>query len=334
MKFFLASGWIFLLGLLGPSPPTRVPAGTLKVSIQKSLPLLQASDATFIEKSRCVSCHNNSLTAITVAAVREAGIGVNEDIARQQVKAVAEYGESWRERLLQGISIPGGPDTVSYMLVGLHAANHGADPATDAMASFLLELQSPDGRWRIQANRPPIESSDVTVTATSLRALQFYGPKADRAAYENAVQSATAWLMLAQPKGTEESIFRILALNWAGASKAMIEASARQLVAQQLPDGGWAQLLHMQSDAYATGQALVALLEGAGLPADNRSIQRGIQYLLDTQLEDGSWHVKTRSTPIQPYFESGFPHGKDQWISIAATNWATQALALALRTEM
>ena len=31
---------------------------------------------------------------------------------------------------------------------------------------------------------------------------------------------------------------------------------------------------------------------------------------------------------IQPYFESGFPYGHDQWISQAATAWATIGLAL------
>jgi hypothetical protein len=30
--------------------------------------------------------------------------------------------------------------------------------------------------------------------------------------------------------------------------------------------------------------------------------------------------------PIQPYFESAFPYGHDQWISAAATNWAAMAL--------
>jgi hypothetical protein len=33
---------------------------------------------------------------------------------------------------------------------------------------------------------------------------------------------------------------------------------------------------------------------------------------------------------IQPYFDNGFPHGVDQWISAAATSWATMALTLAL----
>jgi hypothetical protein len=40
--------------------------------------------------------------------------------------------------------------------------------------------------------------------------------------------------------------------------------------------------------------------------------------------------VKTRSKPIQTYYESGYPHGKDQFISISAASWATIALALAV----
>jgi hypothetical protein len=32
---------------------------------------------------------------------------------------------------------------------------------------------------------------------------------------------------------------------------------------------------------------------------------------------------------IQPYFESGFPHGHDQWISQSGTSWAAMALAVA-----
>jgi hypothetical protein len=54
--------------------------------------------------------------------------------------------------------------------------------------------------------------------------------------------------------------------------------------------------------------------------------RRGVAFLLSTQHEDGSWYVRSRSIPFQPYFESGFPHGHDQWISISATNWAAMAL--------
>ena len=58
--------------------------------------------------------------------------------------------------------------------------------------------------------------------------------------------------------------------------------------------------------------------------------QKGVRYLLSTQLDDGSWYTKSRAVPIQPYFESGFPHGRDQFISAAATNWAVTALARTL----
>jgi hypothetical protein len=58
--------------------------------------------------------------------------------------------------------------------------------------------------------------------------------------------------------------------------------------------------------------------------------QRGITFLLRTQFPDGSWLVRTRSVPVQPYKDSGFPHGPNQWISATGTSWAAMALTLAL----
>jgi hypothetical protein len=88
----------------------------------------------------------------------------------------------------------------------------------------------------------------------------------------------------------------------------------------------------LASDAYATGQALVALKEAGAVDVSSPSYKRGIEFLLKTQLEDGSGYVKSRANPIQPYFESGFPHGRDQWISAGASNWAT-AMALVLASQ-
>ncbi|MGH9658764.1 MAG: hypothetical protein ACRD96_09480, partial [Bryobacteraceae bacterium] len=87
----------------------------------------------------------------------------------------------------------------------------------------------------------------------------------------------------------------------------------------------------LASDAYATGQALLALKESGALAANNAPYQRGVGFLLRTQLADGSWYVKTRAIPLQPLFESDFPHGQDQWISATATNWASMALVAAAR---
>src|SRR5262249_20673830 len=62
--------------------------------------------------------------------------------------------------------------------------------------------------------------------------------------------------------------------------------------------------------------------------AKHPAYRRGVQFLLKTQRSDGSWFVESRSLPVQPYFESGFPHGRSQFIPCAATGWATIALGL------
>jgi hypothetical protein len=85
----------------------------------------------------------------------------------------------------------------------------------------------------------------------------------------------------------------------------------------------------MTSDAYATGQALQAL-RLAGIAVTAANYKKGVDYLLKTQREDGSWFVESRGFGFQPYREYGFPHGRSQFISAAATSWAVMALAPAI----
>jgi Squalene-hopene cyclase C-terminal domain len=102
---------------------------------------------------------------------------------------------------------------------------------------------------------------------------------------------------------------------------------------EQNRDGGWSQLRGLNSDAYATGQVLVVLHEAGSVRTDDPQYQRGVRYLLETQEPDGSWLVHKRAVPINGYFESGFPHGKFQFISYAGTCWATMALSYATVTS-
>ena len=69
---------------------------------------------------------------------------------------------------------------------------------------------------------------------------------------------------------------------------------------------------------------------GAGRSRDEPGMEavyrRGVAFLLRTQMDDGSWYVRSRGMKLQPYFESGFPYDHDQWISYSATALATAAL--------
>jgi ankyrin repeat protein len=313
----------------GEPLPKPKPAGSPRAAVERSIPLLQRADVTFLRKSGCVSCHNNSLTAMSVSRVHSKGLPVNNEIASSQRKAIGTYIHGWRERVLQGDGIPGQTDTVSYILLGLAAANYPSDEATDALAYYVKRKQAPDGHWIIKDHRPPHESSEIQSTAVALRVLQVYGLKAHRADYDQAAQRGARWLENAQPVSTEDRTFQLLGLTWAAGNRDTIRNSARALLAEQRPDGGWAQIPTLRSDAYATGQALVALKDSGSLGVTDKAYQRGVQFLLNTQFEDGSWYVRTRSQPIMPLFDSDFPYGRDQWISTAATNWATMALASA-----
>ena len=302
------------------------PAGSVRAALDRSIPLLQRSDVTFIKKAGCVSCHNNSLTAMTVSAMRKSGLRVDEQIARAQLQATAYYLDANRERALQGLGVPGGGDTAGYVLLGMAAEKYPADALTDIWAQYMKNIQSPDGRWKCASLRPPLEASDFQTTAAGLRAVQVYGGKD-----KSAVQLASRWLERAQPRTNEDRAFQLLGLQWAGGGGEVAPKLARELLAMQRSDGGWGQLATLPSDAYATGQALVALAESGTLPVTSPAYRRGVQFLLNSQLEDGSWYVRSRALPIQPHFDSDFPHGKDQFISAAATNWAAMALASAGR---
>jgi ankyrin repeat protein len=317
-------------GKEGDAPPPPVlkpkPAASARAAIDRSIPLLQRSDVAFLKKSGCVSCHNNNLTAMTIAAARKQGVRFDDGIARAQVKAIAAYVDGSRERYLQGLSIAGGVDTTSYILLGLAAERWPSDPATDAMARFVKNKQRADGAWPSFAGRPPIESSDIQNTATAMRAVQVYMPKPQRAEYQKSIQLAAEWLAKQQPVTTEDRVFQILGLAWAGGRQQMVRRFGRELLKEQRSDGGWGQTSALPSDAYATGQALVALKESAAAAPSDAAYKRGAKLLINTQMEDGSWYVRSRTIPFQPYFDAGFPYGPDQFISAAATNWATMAL--------
>jgi ankyrin repeat protein len=308
---------------------TFAAARSPREAVSRAVPLLQRSDVQFLAKAGCVSCHNNTLTAMTVSAARAKRIPVDEQIASQQVKAIGEYVDSWRERVLQGIGIPGDADTISYIMLGLAAEKYPADAATDALARFLLRQQRADGHWDLLAHRPPIESSAMQVTAASMRALQVYAPRTQRAPYEAAIRRAAAWIASTPAQSSEDRAFRLLGLHWSKADGKAIRAAAKEVLAAQRPDGGWSQLPTLESDAYATGQSLFALAETGTLASKDRAFSWAVTFLLKTQLADGSWFVKSRAIPIQPHFESGFPYGKDQFISAAGTNWASLALTYA-----
>ena len=101
------------------------------------------------------------------------------------------------------------------------------------------------------------------------------------------VLRARSWLGGVEPESTEETVMKLLGLRWTGAPEDQLDDVAGRLLAQQNRDGGWSQVPERESDAYASGQAVVALELADRLPMSART--RARDFLLDTQYADGSW---------------------------------------------
>jgi len=302
------------------APPAGVAERSASEAVQKALALLEKQSHNFIRIGGCNSCHNQFLPSAAVGLARERGIAAKEIalLSREMREVSAD-----RAMDLNVVAV----NSIGYEAFDLGMNHAPKDEYTDAVARYLLAMQAPNGSWRTTNVRPPLTSDDIQTTAFAIYGLRHYAPETEKAAAERAIARAAEWLGTTHPVTTQERAFHLLGLSWANANASSIERSAKVLAAAQRADGGWNQLPSMGSDAYATGQALYALYIGTKTAAASAVYQKGVKYLLRTQAADGSWHVKTRSIPLQPYFESGYPYAHDQWISAAGSAWASMALS-------
>lgn len=300
---------------------------TVRAAVTRALVPLQKSAAEYPNQRTCFSCHNQTLPLLAFTLARERGIAVDEKVVKDVVRFTAASLEGGKEAYASGKGQGGKSATASYGLWTLELGGYKPDATTARVAEFLLGDDKGRPFWKPPSNRPPLEFTPFTTTALSIRALQTFGTEGQKDRIAGRIEAAKTWLLETKPAETEERVFRLYGLHYVGAE---VKDAVRELLETQQKDGGWGQKEGMESDAYATGSALLALHQAGGTAVADAAWQRGLRFLLSTQKEDGTWHVKTRSKPIQSYFESGFPHGKDQFISISATGWAAAALALSL----
>jgi hypothetical protein len=313
----------------------KVTPQAIRAAVEKSLPLLMTGAVGHRENRTCFSCHNQGVPILALTAAKERGYKIDDDELGKQLQFIADFLGANRDKYKQGKGQGGQADTAGYALVTLAAAGWKPDETTGAVVEYLLQHHQDRDHWRNTSNRPPTEATPFTTTYVALQSLAAFAQSDNEERVKARRKQVRGWLEKTPAKDTEDRVFRLLGLQAAGAATAEIEVAAKELIGKQRDDGGWAQLdsgepeSALKSDAYATGTALYALWQAGGVGVSDPAYQRGMAYLLQTQKEDGSWHVISRSKPFQTYFETGFPHGNDQFISAASSAWATWALAIA-----
>lgn len=304
------------------------PEADERASLVRTLTLVAASSRRYTEERDCFSCHHQTLPVWALSAAQRSGIDPAPDEPVRQSRFTRRDFTRRLTDLTAGEreAAPGGPFTAGYALLLLDELNEPRDAATDALAIYLASQQAEDGSFWIRPLRPPLEQSPFTATALALRGLQRYGSSDGRAA--GRIDRARRWLARTPPATTEDRVFQIWGLHWAGAAPTAIAGPLETLAAEQRDDGGWGEKQGEPSQAYSTGQ-VVFTLKRLGAEADRRRSERiaaGAAWLRKHRLPDGSWKTVSRARPVQEYFESGFPHDESQFLSIAATCWSVLAL--------
>jgi N-acyl-D-amino-acid deacylase len=312
------------LALAQESPLTA----EVKVAVSRGLDALARSVAAYPRNRSCFSCHHQTLPMLALVTATSRGYPAADHQLRDQLRLTITSFEKQVEGMNEGRGVGGRAMTVGYGLWAVTLAAGTTNATTEAMVEYLLKTQREEGHWTGQMCRPPLEESYQTCTVLAVQGLRKYASTTQQCAVEEAVAKAKSWLITAPAKSQEDRVARLWGLNMLGVVPNDVTSARDATIKTQRPDGGWAQLDEMESDAYATGQTLY-VLNATGLDSDDENYLRGIRFLIKSQREDGNWLVESRSKPVQPYFASDDedPLGKDQFISIAATSWAVAALA-------
>jgi hypothetical protein len=289
---------------------------TIPDAVERALAMAEKQGYNFIRIGGCNSCHSQDLPSAAAAFARGRGLQAPREIP-QLPRLMPSASASW---ILRSSGHRQGVEPLRLRLNGVRALH-------DAVVRMIKALQSAQGHWPAsESRRPPMSTGEFQAAALAIYSLQHYAPAGDEAACEQVVARAAAWLQRAKPETTQDRAFHALGLAWGNAGSTRQPAVVRSR--RYTTDGAGANC-RSESDAYATGQALYALHTAGGMSIKDPVYQKGVDYLLRTQATDGTWRVRSRSIWLQPYFESGFPYGPDQFISTAGTAWASMALAAA-----
>ena len=315
--------------------PTPAPAASAAESrtnpreaISRALAVTQPVAGKFLHNGGCSSCHSQYLNGMAVGAARSAGVKTEPALENEDTRATLILRGSLQEAFFEAQEPGDSSEAVGFALLQLASAGVPQSLAIDSMVHHMAAMQRKEGDWQTFEGRPPIESGEFGQTARAIRALRSFPIPARKEEFEQRIQRAAAWVEKAEPLTTEDRTMQILGLVWAGHTAPA--GRVKELVGKQRTDGGWGQTDYHQSDAFATGEALWALHE-SGMTSSDPVYRRGVDFILRTQQEDGTWHVVSRSFGFQPYFQSGFPYEQDQWISQAGTAMAVIGLSFAAK---
>jgi len=292
--------WIVCGGVIAGEPTSgnlipKSPA--VRAAVERALPFVAGGGIEWIEQRECISCHRVGFMVWSQALAASRGFDIDHARLKEwtdwSVDSLLEPEEMRPGKLVAHGNVEG----LAQMIFSVAPEYRAARVETYArLLDILGSQQADDGTWKPGGQlpgqkRPKSETGEVSTMWIAL-ALGQISESDDSAGIRNRAVSAVK--PASDAISAEWYAVRMLLANQSGDTAEIVRCQDH-LVASQHTDGGWGWILADPSDALATGQALYALAE-SGLDPQHPSIQSALNFLIDSQTNDGSWPVNGTKT--------------------------------------
>lgn len=298
---------------------------------------------------KCVACHTNG-SYMVVRPLMTAQLGVpskemHDFFVSSLQEELAVDPEDQRPELdsTQAVYIAAG-----LAIWDAHVA-HRLSPETTQALDMMFKLQRADGDWTISDdNNPPLESNRYQLATVAARAVgnaPGWLTEQRGKPVETKVRLLESYL---RAEGKVQGDYDRTDLLWAATElPGLLDEGRKQKLVEmieghQRADGGWsirnfaqpeewgkgnrAEKLRAElefpdppSDGHMTGLAILVLRK-AGVPASDKRIQRGVEWLLTNQRSSGRWWTRSLN--------------RDGWQFISYSGTVYPLLALSLCDQL
>jgi hypothetical protein len=321
-----------------PAAISPATTGQIQQAVDRAIVYLQTESADWLNTRKCAACHHGGMPFWALGVAEQQGYAIDKKYLADKFESLLGSKDNLLASKIfpnpadppdprpQGRGLNMGLPFLAVAARSLPSLNEGQKQSLKLIAEEIVQKQQPDGSWEFFATlrRPPINESQTTDAAWIIMALEAEtGPDASES-QRASLQKAISWLDAAKPSDLhQDKALKVLLGARAGKKRESMQTTIDELLALQRADGGWSQTVpEPKSDAFATGQTLY-VLSLAGYTAEQPEIKRAIDFLIATQLPDGSWPMISRSTP------DGSPGSSKLLtpINCAAASWVTLGLA-------
>ena len=335
----MTSEYLAELAAAGLGTYSREDAYADSLSIERAMSFMDGVAVSWGNKFGCVTCHTNGFYLTSPASFFSDRPGYRE--SQEQARNFARSWPTVAEVQDDDVYLEETYVVATAAFLAISELQTGSELSATTVAALdrAWSLQDPEGHWAgwIVCNCPPFESDyhfGVTLMA-------IVGGMAGDSYMETASARegmARIRRYLADNEGVHVQNRGMML--WAArhveglVTEEERAASVQELRDLQRADGGWAsgnlgvwrqrkgqesdEWVNVESDGYGTGFVMYVLMQ-AGVPASDRAIRRGVEWLRANQRERGYWW--TQSLQNDPQTANFLTH--------AGTTFALKALEAA-----